>query len=130
MKLFGNKRTPKNSAKSNDETGALPSFPAPEALPEFDISGKKFDEELDLMLDGERLETPHQLEAEPPKEMGRPINTDYHIRQDPIRGTTVHFDDDTEDTAQLSGWLKGTLLLIASMIILVLVVFGVYMNLT
>lgn len=130
MKLFGNKRAPSRDRKPTDETGTLPTFASPEAMPEFDISGKSFDEELDLLLDGERLQSPAQLDVEPPKEMGRPINTDYHIRQDPIRGTTVHFDDDEEDTAQLSGWLKGTLLLIASMIILVLVVFGVYMNLT
>ncbi len=131
MKLFGNSSKPQGIKAA--QTGPLPQMAAPEDHAEFDLSGKDFETRLNLLLDGEKLDSPNQLQAEPPKEMGKPINTDYHITQDPMRGTKVKFDDDEEedeDGTAMSGWLKGTLLLIASMIVFVLVVFGVYINLT
>ncbi len=131
MKLFGNSSKPQGL--KTEQTGPIPQMARPEEQSEFDLSGKDFETRLNMLLDGEELSSPNQLQAEPPKEMGKPINTDYHITQDPIRGTKVRFDEDEEedeDGAAMSGWLKGTLLLIASMIVFVLVVFGVYINLT
>lgn len=130
MKLFGNSSKSHNLKKK--ETGPIPQIALPEEHAEFDLSGKDFETRLNMLLDGEELSSPSQLQAEAPKEMGKPINTDYHITKDPIRGTKVRFDDeeDADDGASMSGWLKGTLLLIASMIVFVLVVCGVYINLT
>lgn len=130
MKLFGNSSKPQGMR--TEQTGPIPQMALPESEAEFDLSGKDFEARLNMLLDGEELNSPSQLQAEPPKEMGKPINTDYHITKGPIRGTKVRFDDDEddEDSSAMSGWLKGTLLLIASMIIFVLVVFGVYINLT
>lgn len=131
MKLFGNTSKPQGLKLSDTEP--IPQLALPEDHAEFDLSGKDFESQLNMLLDGEKLDSPTQLQAEPPKEMGKPINTDYHITQDPIRGTKVRFDDEEEeeeDGSSMSGWLKGTLLLIASMIVFVLVVFGAYINLT
>lgn len=131
MKLFGNSSKPQGLKTA--QTGTIPQMALPEDEAKFDLSGKDFETRLNMLLDGEELSSPKQLQAEPPKEMGKPINTDYHITQDPIRGTKVRFDDEDdedEESASMSGWLKGTLLLIASMIVFVLVVFGVYINLT
>lgn len=129
MKLFGNSKGAKWSKM--EETAELPQMATEDQITEFDLTGENFDKKLELLLDGKKLESTSQLVAEPPKEMGKPVNTDYHLVKDPIRGTKVRYDDEEEeeDSAGMAGWLKGVLLLLASLIILVLVIFAVYMNL-
>lgn len=132
MKMFGNNKGAKWARE--DETGELPQFPTSEQLPEFDLNDEEFTRKLELLLDGEKLESAQQLHVEPPKEMAKPVNTDYHLVKDPIRGTRAHYDrdeedDDDEEVGSMPGWLKGVLLLLASLIVLALVIFAVKMNL-
>lgn len=129
MKLFGN--TSPDKRRNAPEEEPLPSIPAPEEMAEFELSGKDFEEKLKLLLDGEKLTSAEQLTAQPPTKMEQPVNTDYHIVHDPIRGTKVRYEDESEEDEEggISGTLKGALLLLVSFIILVLVIFGVYLNL-
>lgn len=129
MKLFGNTKRPVPVRPVPDEEGPLPTFPDPEIVTQFDLTDKEFTESLKILLDGEDLKSEEQLKAEPPKEMGKPINTDYHLATDPFRGTTVVMDESDEKSSGMSGRIKGTLLLLSSAVILVLVLFGVYVNL-
>lgn len=129
MKLFGNAKKPEAQAVLPDLTGPLPSFPDPEAAVEFDLSDKEFEDSLKLLLDGEDLESSEQLQAEPPKEMGEAINTDYHLASDPIRGTKVVFEDEEPKKHEISGTVKGILLLLLSVAIFAFVAYSVYINL-
>lgn len=133
MKLFGNSKRPNNVRTSMRESEDTPQLPTEERSEEFDLSGKDFEDKLKMLLDGEALSSAEQLKAEPPKKMDEPVNTDYHVAYTPSRKAKVIVNeaDEAEDEAplQMAGWLKGTLLLLASLVIFVLVVFGVYVNL-
>lgn len=127
MRLFGTSQQASFQKKA-EKPAALQS-----SLAELSENNNNYDKELDsalkLVLDNHEIDSGSQLPVYPAKESAAPVVTYRHQKMQSNENTASEDDDSEEINSSMPGWLKGTLLLLSSAVLFVLVLFGVYMNL-
>lgn len=127
MKLFGTSQ--QASFQKNATNSAALRSTLQEPVGDDNRSDRELDASLKFVLEGEKAELADKLSVRPAKEQAMPELV--YKRHDLQRNETDDpADDEPEEiNSAMPGWLKGTLLMLSSAILFVLVLFGVYMNL-
>lgn len=123
MKIFGTSQQASFQKKSANAAALRSTLQ--ESAGDDSRSDRELDASLKLVLENEEKELP----VRPAKEQAKPelIYRRHDLQKneadDPV-------DDEPEEiNSSMPGWLKGTLLMLSSAILFVLILFGVYMNL-
>lgn len=125
MKLFGNSK--QSSYRKKEEHKAAPLHSSSFAPVEED--DREVLSELKILLDEKETDDAAFRTVQPSREKPMPELTYRQHETNAERAPDLPESEEDEMTLAMPGWLKGTLLLLASAIIFVLVLFGVNLNL-